>query len=150
MTPLSMHVQYTVSSLFMNQCQYMLEILDRVGMSDCKPCTIPVNVNPKHPVVGDPVADPTVFHISVGALQYLTFTRPEISYAVQQACLHMHDPREPHLAALKRILRYICGTLHLGLLIRPSPSELVVNSDANWVDCLDTRRSTSGYAIFSW
>jgi len=42
-----------------------------------------------------------------GALQYLTFTRPDIAYAVQQVCLHMHDPREPHLAALKRILRYI-------------------------------------------
>jgi hypothetical protein len=48
-------------------------------------------------------------------LQYLTFTRPDITYTVLQVCLYMHDPREPHLAALKRILRYIRGTLHLGL-----------------------------------
>ncbi|GJX08708.1 ribonuclease H-like domain-containing protein [Tanacetum coccineum] len=42
-----------------------------------------------------------------GALQYLTFTRPDISYVVQQICLYMHDPRDPHFTALKRILRYV-------------------------------------------
>ena len=61
----------------------------------------------------------------------------------------MHDPREPHLAALKRILRYVRGTLDLGLHIRASSqSDLVVYLDANWVDCPDTRKSTSGYAVF--
>ena len=54
----------------------------------------------------------------------------------------MHDPREPQLAALKRILRYVRGTLHLGLLLRPSTStDLVVYTDAVW-------ESTSGYAVF--
>jgi hypothetical protein len=52
------------------------------------------------------------------------------------------------LTALKRILRYI-RTLHLGLLLRPSSqSELTVYSDANWAGCPDTRKSTSGYAVF--
>lgn len=61
----------------------------------------------------------------------------------------MHDPREPHQAALKRILRYIRGTLYLGLLLRPSaPAELTVYSDADWAGCPDTRKSTSGYAVF--
>jgi hypothetical protein len=61
----------------------------------------------------------------------------------------MHDPREPHLAALKRILRYVRGTLHLGLSLRPSSQfELVVYSDADWAGCQDTRKSTSGYAVF--
>ena len=61
----------------------------------------------------------------------------------------MHDLREPHLAALKRILRYIRGTLHLGLLLRPSSStELVVYSDADWAGCPDTRKSTSCFAVF--
>ena len=67
----------------------------------------------------------------------------------QQVCLYMHDPRESHLFALKRILCYIRGTLHLGLLLRPSSStELVVYSDADWAGCPDTRKSTSGYAMF--
>lgn len=85
----------------------------------------------------------------MGALQYLTFTRPNISYAVQQVCLHMHDPREPHLAVLKRILRYIRGSLDMGLHIQRCPTgDLVVYSDADWAGCPDTWRSTSGYAVF--
>ena len=61
----------------------------------------------------------------------------------------MLDPREPHLAALKRILRYLRSTPSLGLLIRPSASsELIVYSDADWAGCPDTRKSTSGYAVF--
>ena len=84
-----------------------------------------------------------------GALQYLTFTRPDIAFAVQQICLYMHDPREPHLAALKRILRYLQGTLSLGLTMRrSSPAGLIVYTDADWAGCPDTRRSTSGYAVF--
>jgi len=61
----------------------------------------------------------------------------------------MHDPQEPHLAALKRVLRYVRGTLDLGLLLHPcAQSDLVVYSDADWAGCPDTRRSTSGYAVF--
>jgi hypothetical protein len=127
----------------------MLEILDRAGMADCKSCTTPVDLNPKLSAEGDPIADPTDFRSLAGALQYLTFTRPDISYAVQQVCLHMHHPKESHLAALKRILRYVRGTLHMGLLIRPSSQqELVVYTDADWAGCPDTRKSTSGYAVF--
>jgi hypothetical protein len=127
----------------------MLEIHYRVGMTDCKSCATPVDLHPKLSADGDPVPDPTDFRSLAGALQYLTFTRSNISYAVQQICLHMHDPREPHLAALKRILRYVRGTLHMGLLIRPSSQEeLIVYSDADWAGRPDTRRSTSGYAVF--
>nr|GEW47460.1 ribonuclease H-like domain-containing protein [Tanacetum cinerariifolium] len=50
-----------------------------------------------------------------GGLQYLTFTRPDLSYAVQHICIYMHDLREPHLVALKHILRHVQGTLDLGL-----------------------------------
>jgi len=85
-----------------------MDILERAGMSDCKSCATQVDTNPKLSADGGvPVADPTDFHSLAGALQYMTFTRPNIAYAVQQVCLNMHDPREPHLAALKRILRYI-------------------------------------------
>lgn len=86
----------------------MLDILDRAGTAECKPCSTPVDTNPKVAAAdGAPVLDPTDFRSLAGAVQYLTFTRRDISYAVQQICLHMHDPREPHLAALKRILRYV-------------------------------------------
>lgn len=60
----------------------------------------------------------------------------------------MHDPREPHLSALKRILRYVRGTLHYGLQFDSSTSSLVAYSDADWAGCPTTRRSTSGYCVF--
>jgi hypothetical protein len=79
----------------------------------------------------------------------LTFTRPDIAYAVQQVCLHMHDPRDSHLAAMKRILRYLRGTPDYGLLLHRSRStDLAVYTDADWAGCPDTRRSTSGYTVF--
>jgi hypothetical protein len=146
---LGMHVQRTASGLFLSQHQYMLDILDRAGMADRKPCSTPVDLNPKLSADGAPISDPTDFRSLARALQYLTFTRPNIAYVVQQVCLHMHDPREPHLAALKRILRYVRGTLDLGLHLRASSqSELVVYSDADWAGCPDTRKSISGYAVF--
>jgi hypothetical protein len=61
----------------------------------------------------------------------------------------MHDPRDTHLQLLKLILRYIRGTLHHGLhLPKNSSWKLVAYSDADWVGCLDTRRSTSRYCVF--
>nr|GFA30695.1 ribonuclease H-like domain-containing protein [Tanacetum cinerariifolium] len=84
-----------------------------------------------------------------GGLHYLTFTRPDLSYAVQHVCLYMHDPREPHFAALKRILRYVQGTLELGLhLYDSATTSLVGYTDADSVGCPSTRRSTSGYCMF--
>lgn len=147
---LGMQVQHRNGCLFLSQQQYMMEILDRAGMAECKPCSTPVDTNPKlSAVTGDPVQDPSDFRSLAIALQYLTFTRPDIAYAVQQVCLHMHDPREPHLAALKWILWYVRGTLHLGLVLRPTAQhELIAYSDADWAGCPDTRKSTSGYAVF--
>lgn len=110
----------------------MLDILERAGMSHCKPCSTPVDTHSKLAADGASVADPSQYRSLAGALQYLTFTRPDIAYAVQQICLYMHDPREPHLSALKRILRYLQGTLDLGLhLHRTSPADLTVYTDAD-------------------
>jgi hypothetical protein len=138
------------SGLLLHQRQYTLDILERAKIIDYKPCSTPVDTQAKlSEAMGDPVEDPTGYRSLGGALQYLTFTRPDISYVMQQVCLHMHDPREPHLAALKRLLRYLRGTVDYELLLhRSTSSELVVYTDADWAGCSDTRRSTSGYAIF--
>nr|GEU84856.1 ribonuclease H-like domain-containing protein [Tanacetum cinerariifolium] len=82
-------------------------------------------------------------------LQYLTFTRLDLSYAVQQICLHMHDPREPHFAALKCILRYVRGTVDFGLhLYVFATTSLVGYTDADWAGCPSTHSSTSGYCVY--
>ena len=147
---LGVAVQRQQDLLFLSQRQYSLDILARHGMSDCKPCSTPVDTCAKVSAdAGPSVADPTAYRSLTGALQYLTFTRPDITYAVQQICLHMHDPREVHLVAAKRILRYLQGTIGFGLIIpRSAPTQLIVYTDADWAGCPDTRRSTSGYAVF--
>ncbi|GJX99036.1 ribonuclease H-like domain-containing protein [Tanacetum coccineum] len=93
-----------------------------------------------------PVQDPTLYRSLAGGLQYLTFTRPDLSYAVQHICLYMHDPREPHFAALKRIMRYVQGTLDLGLhLYASATTSLVGYTDADWAGCPSTRRAKAEY-----
>ena len=136
--------------LFLSQSQYASDILERAGMSSCKSSSTPVDTKAKLSAnSGNPYSDPTHYRSLAGALQYLTFTRPDISYAVQQICLHMHDPREEHMTALKRVLRYVQGTLHFGLHLYKSPaSALVSYTDADWGGCPDTRRSTSGYCVY--
>jgi hypothetical protein len=98
---------------------------------------------------GNPYHDPSEYRSLVGALQYLTFTRPDISYVVQQVCLFMHDPKTQHMTALKRIIRYIKGTSTHGLHLSPSSIEKLTSyTDADWGGCPDTRRSTSGYCVY--
>jgi len=108
--------------LFLSQRQYALDLLQRAGMSDCHSTTTPVDCKSKLSASdGPPVADPSEYRSIAGALQYLTLTRPDLAYAVQQVCLFMHDPREPHLALVKRILRYVKGTVSSGLQIGTGP-----------------------------
>jgi hypothetical protein len=93
------------TGLFLSQKQYALEVLERAHMVNCNPSRTPVDTESKLGDDGDPISDPTLYRSLTGSLQYLTFTHPDISYAVQQVFLHMPDPREQHLSALKRILR---------------------------------------------
>lgn len=84
----------------------------------------------------------------MGSLQYLTLTRPEIAYAVNVVCQHMHSPMDSHFTSVKRILRYIRGTLSHGLLFTKSSLTLSSYSDADWAGNAIDRRSTGGYCIF--
>ncbi|XP_071709322.1 uncharacterized protein [Rutidosis leptorrhynchoides] len=146
---LGISVHRKTSGMFLSQKKYATEILERADMASCNPCRTPVDTSTKLTTSGPPVQDPTLYRSVAWALQYLTFTRPDISYAVQQICLFMHDPREPHLAALRRILSYIQGTIDLGLQLHASSTtSLLAYSDADWAGCPTTRRSTSGYYVF--
>ncbi|GJR97764.1 ribonuclease H-like domain-containing protein [Tanacetum coccineum] len=142
-------VTHDSSGLFLSQKKYAVEILDMVHMVNCNPSRTPIDTESKLGSDGDIVVDLTLYRSLVVSLQYLTFTRPDISYAVQQVCLYMHDPREPHFFALKRILCYVRGTLDYELqLFSSSTTYLVAYSDADWAGCPTTRRSTFGYCVF--
>ncbi|GJR24730.1 ribonuclease H-like domain-containing protein [Tanacetum coccineum] len=135
----SLHQEFSMTDL----------ILERAHMVGCNSSRTPVDTKSKLGDDGDPVSDPMLYKSLAGSLQYLTFTRLDISYVVQQICLYMHDPQEPHFLALKRILRYVRGTLDHGLqLFSSSTTSLVAYSDADWAGYPTTRRSTSGYYVF--
>ncbi|GKC07810.1 ribonuclease H-like domain-containing protein [Tanacetum coccineum] len=108
---LGVSAQRSKSGLFLSQFKFAEEILEHAHMQHCNPCKTHVDTESKLSSDGDPVSDPTLYRSLAGSLQYLTFIRPDISYVVQQICLYMHDPRGPHFTALKRILRYIRGTI---------------------------------------
>lgn len=83
----------------------------------------------------------------VGALQYLTMTRHDLPFTVQQACLHMHAPTTTHEGMVKRILRHVRGIAQLGLqLHRSSTLDLAAYSNADCARCPDTWRSTSAFS----
>ena len=104
---LGIAVTRTFAGLFLSQHKYAAEILEKVGMSQRKTAPTPVTFFSKLCAnVGTPYDNPTLYNSLARALQCLTFTHPNISYAVQQVCLFMHDPRVEHLAAIHRILRY--------------------------------------------
>jgi hypothetical protein len=92
--------------------------------------------------------DPDAYRSMVGALQYLTFTRPDISFAVYQVCQYMSTPTTTHLAAAKRVLRYIRGTLHHGIEFTPGPLTLSAYINADWAGDPDDCRSTSRLLVY--
>ncbi|GKD05396.1 ribonuclease H-like domain-containing protein [Tanacetum coccineum] len=137
------------SGMFLFQKKYAVEILERAGMVNCNPSRTTFYTESKLGDSGDVVFDPILYRSLAGSLQYLNFTRLDFSYAVQQVCLHMHDSREPHFSALRRILCYVSGCLDYGLqLFSSTTTYLVAYSDADWAGCPTTRRSTSGYCVF--
>jgi histone deacetylase 1/2 len=150
---LGIEVVRRADGFFLHQRKYAHELLERAGMLNCHPAPTPVDTKAKLSASdGSPASDAPFYRSIVGALQYLTLTRPELQYAVQQVCLHMHAPRDAHWSAVKRILRYICGTMDFGLSLHASPAspstDIVAYSDADWAGCPDTRRSTSGYCVY--
>lgn len=146
---LEISVTRSPSGRFLSQQQYVTELIDRAGMTDCNTTRTPIDTSLKLDSSGPCVSDPSFYRSIAGALQYATLTRPDISYAVQQACLYMHDPREPHLNLVKRIICYLKATSYLGLQLNTSsPNTLTSYSDADWAGCPETRRSTSGFCFF--
>ena len=98
---------------------------------------------------GNPISDVTQYSSTVEALQYLSLTRPDISFAVNKVCQFMHRPTDLHWTAVKRILRYLKHSLDYGLLLRCNPSpQLSTFFDADWAGCPDDRCSTSRFCIF--
>ncbi|XP_022040579.1 uncharacterized mitochondrial protein AtMg00810-like [Helianthus annuus] len=146
---LGLEVVYTDSGLFLTRAKYAKDILIRAQLLDSKPISTPLTPHESFTSAGLSYSDPTLYRSLVGALQYLTITRPDLSYAVKQLSQFLHNPTIDHFRAVKRLLRFVKGTLSFGLTYNhPHKQSILGYSDADWARCLDTRRSTYGYSIF--
>ncbi|XP_019166894.1 PREDICTED: uncharacterized protein LOC109162665 [Ipomoea nil] len=135
--------------LLLSQQRYMKDILKRASMIDYKSLPTPVSLSQVYESSKVPYADSTQYRSLAGAPQYLTMTRPDMSYAVNRLCQYMHAATTLHWSMLKRVLRYLKGTLHFGLCVcKSSSAEILALSDSDWAGYLKDRKSTSDFAVF--
>ena len=133
---------------FLTQGHYIASILQRMNMSQCKPVATPSPVATPNSK-SETYDDPSTYRSIVGALQYLNMTRPDIAFAVNQACRSMHSPQPTDWMRLKDLLRYLKGTIDYGLHFkRDSDISLTAYSDADWAGNSFDRRSTGRFLVF--
>ncbi|KAG8472278.1 hypothetical protein CXB51_034329 [Gossypium anomalum] len=107
----------SAGSLHLCQRKYTHDFLERSGLANAKSVNTPmISSSVLSKDDGDHLSDPTEYRSLAGALQYIVLTRPNIAYAVNKVCQLMHSPTSEHLVALKRILRYLYGTISYGLI----------------------------------
>jgi Reverse transcriptase (RNA-dependent DNA polymerase)/Integrase core domain/GAG-pre-integrase domain len=142
-------------TITLHQNEYIKDILKRFNMSECKPVSTPMDPGTKL-TKADPTEvltpeDKTAYQSIVGSLMYTMLgTRPDIAYAVGSVSQFNSAPGVQHMTAVKRILRYLKGTAHYGLVYSPCTEDhdyLEGYSDANWGSSED-RRSTGGFVFF--
>lgn len=132
------------------QSAYSLKILEKCGMTNCNPCQEPMEARLKLSKVSSCPTDATFYPSVVGSLRYLVHTRPDIAYSDGYGSRFMENPTTEHLAAMKRILRYIKGSLNMGCYYQKRNEDvlhLTGYSDSDMTGNVDDRKSTTG-AVF--
>ncbi|XP_048445380.1 uncharacterized mitochondrial protein AtMg00810-like [Pyrus x bretschneideri] len=146
---LGIQISRISTRLFLSQTKYIQDLLHKTEMSDCKPCDTPcLPYNRLLKNDGVLFLEPGTYRSIVGALQYLTFTRPDIAFSVHQVSQFMQQPMVSHYTAVKRILRYLKGTLSYGITYAAGEVGLKAFSDADWASNPNDRRSTTGLVVF--
>jgi hypothetical protein len=115
---LGMEVTKVRDGIILSQDKYATDLLRKVNMSSCKPVSTPISTSEKlSAYLGTPLGpnNATNYRSVVGALQYLTLTRPDISFAVNKVCQFLHAPTDVHWSAVKRIVWYVRSNTKLGL-----------------------------------
>ena len=135
-----------LGEIFLSQGKYVVKLLDRFGMVDCKPVSTPLELNFKKfcgNAAGPMLANPTEYRQLVGALMFLVNSRPDVCFAVNTLSQHMVDPHHIHWIGAKNLLRYLQGTINHGLRYTAGSLRLGGYTDANWASSVVDRKSTS-------
>jgi transposase InsO family protein len=147
---LGIEVAYSPRGYLLSQTKFAFDIVFRSGITDDKKVDTPEVVNVKMKIDdGELLADPTPYRQLVGALSYLSITRPDIAHAVHTASQFQHAPTSVHMGAVMRIIRYIKSSLSRGLFLSSSSSlDLIAYTDADWGGDPNNRHSTTGFCVF--
>ncbi|KAL0786108.1 hypothetical protein Bca101_002354 [Brassica carinata] len=147
---LGIEAHYSSQGLLLTQHRYIADLLNRNKMVDCN--TVPTPMCPyKHLTLGSGTSlkDPTQYRATVGSLQYLSLTRPDISFAVNKMSQFMHKPTDEHWNGVKRILRYLAGTMTTGIFLhKHNTPSLHAYTDADWAGNRDDYTSTGAYIVY--
>ncbi|GJS07538.1 retrovirus-related pol polyprotein from transposon TNT 1-94 [Tanacetum coccineum] len=132
--------------IFLNHSKYALESLKKYGMESIDPVDTPMVKKSKlDEDTQGKVVDPTHYRGMIGTPMYLTASRPDLTFVVSMCARYQAKPTEKHLYAIKRIFKYLRGTVNRGLWYpKDSSIALTAYADADHAGCQDTRRSTSG------
>ncbi|XP_020225209.1 uncharacterized protein LOC109807090 [Cajanus cajan] len=149
---LGIEFKETKGGIFMHQSKYTTDVLERFQMLNCNPVSTPVDTgNTLDKSEGDQMVDKTLYRQMVGSLRYVCNTRPDIAYGVGLVSRYMETPKQSHLLAVKRLLKYVKGTIGYGLMFPnkfSSPNHNMVGySDADWCGDKADRKSTTGYVF---
>ncbi|GKB17423.1 retrovirus-related pol polyprotein from transposon TNT 1-94 [Tanacetum coccineum] len=146
----SLQVNQSPRGIFINQSNYVLEILKKYGMETCDPVGTLMEIKDKLDLdKNGTLVDAMKYRSMIGALMYLTSSRPDIVHATCLCARYQAKPTEKHLKEVKRIFRYLRGTVNMGLwYTKDSGFELTGFSDADYARCKDTFKSTFGGAQF--
>ncbi|CAL2249725.1 unnamed protein product [Prunus armeniaca] len=138
-----------MGSLFLNP-NMQKNLVKKFGLEAAKSARTPMSTSTKiHRDLHGKSVNQTLYKSMIGSLLYLTASRPGISYSVGVCARFQSDPKESHLFAVKRIIKYVSGTIDFGLWYTYDTSvNLVGYSDADWAGCSDDRKSTSGGVLY--
>ena len=149
---LGLEIARSSSGIHLCQRKYTLDILSDSGMLGCRPNVTPMDYSTKlQATAGTPLSTEasSSYRRLIGRLIYLTNTRPDITYAVQQLSQYMSNPTSVHQQAAYRILRYLKGTPGSGIFLSATGTpQLRAFSDSDWAGCQDSRKSTTDFVIY--
>lgn len=140
----------TPSGLHLTQTKYITDLLKKTKMAEAKPVATPMSSSQVLTLnSGDLLPNPSEYRATVGSLQYLGLTRPDIAFTVNRLSQYMHQPRTLHWEAVKRLLRYLVGTANKGMFFSASsPLSLHAYSDADWAGNKYDYTSTGAYIVY--